>query len=152
MSTPRIETTLRDVRRRRSELREAMDALEQALAAPASGREQQWVQRLNVALVELSNDLRDHVVLTESPDGLHASLVASAPRLAGPVSRLARDHSRLQRDVQDLLDLSGREDAENVVVELRSLGTSVLAELARHRQRGSDLVWEAYAVDIGGQE
>jgi hypothetical protein len=33
---------------------------------------------------------------------------------------------------------------------LRSVLTSLLVALARHRQRGADLVYEAYAVDIGG--
>ena len=36
--------------------------------------------------------------------------------------------------------------AEDLRVEL----TALLAALARHRQRGADLVYEAYAVDLGG--
>ena len=36
------------------------------------------------------------------------------------------------------------------VERLRSVLTSLLVALARHRQRGADLVYEAYAVDIGG--
>jgi len=36
--------------------------------------------------------------------------------------------------------------AEEVRVEL----TALLAALARHRQRGADLIYEAFAVDIGG--
>jgi hypothetical protein len=34
---------------------------------------------------------------------------------------------------------------------VRDLGMALLASLVRHRQRGSDLVYEAYAVDIGGE-
>ncbi|MDQ1458785.1 MAG: hypothetical protein QOI08_269, partial [Actinomycetota bacterium] len=34
--------------------------------------------------------------------------------------------------------------------ELRVELTALLAALARHRQRGADLVFEAYAVDLGG--
>ena len=33
---------------------------------------------------------------------------------------------------------------------IRGVLTSVLVALVRHRQRGADLVYEAYAVDIGG--
>jgi hypothetical protein len=33
---------------------------------------------------------------------------------------------------------------------LRDGLTDLLAELVRHRQRGADLVYEAYSVDIGG--
>ncbi len=36
------------------------------------------------------------------------------------------------------------------VAALRDLGTSLLGRLVRHRQRGSDLVYEAYEFDIGG--
>ncbi len=36
--------------------------------------------------------------------------------------------------------------AEELRVEL----TALLAALARHRQRGADLIYEAYAVDLGG--
>jgi hypothetical protein len=33
---------------------------------------------------------------------------------------------------------------------VREQVTSVLSDLIRHRQRGADLVYRAYAVDIGG--
>jgi hypothetical protein len=36
------------------------------------------------------------------------------------------------------------------VAKLRALGTELVATLARHRQRGADLVYEAYEFDIGG--
>jgi hypothetical protein len=34
---------------------------------------------------------------------------------------------------------------------VRDLGTALLASLSRHRQHGSDLIYEAYAVGIGGE-
>jgi hypothetical protein len=34
---------------------------------------------------------------------------------------------------------------------VRAAATSLLARLARHRQRGADLVFEAYQVDVGGE-
>jgi len=34
---------------------------------------------------------------------------------------------------------------------IRAHGTALLARLARHRQRGADLIHEAYEVDIGGE-
>ena len=42
----------------------------------------------------------------------------------------------------------GTEDVEQV----RALGTSLLGRIVRHRQRGADLVYEAYEVDVGGDE
>ena len=35
--------------------------------------------------------------------------------------------------------------------QVRALGTSLLGLLAGHRQRGSDLVYEAYEFDVGGE-
>jgi len=36
--------------------------------------------------------------------------------------------------------------------EVRDRGTKLLTALVRHRQRGADLVYEGYSVDIGGQD
>jgi hypothetical protein len=71
-STPE-RAFLEDVRCRRAELLESMRAVEQALAAPAPGRHARWAERVHVALVELSADLREHIDITEGPDGLYAS-------------------------------------------------------------------------------
>lgn len=142
---------LEAAKRQRAELQESMAALEQALAAPATGRAAQWTERVHVALVELESDLREHMQSTEEPGGLHAGLLAAAPRLAGPVARLARDHVRLRDAVHDLCNLTGEPGTADSVPEVRTHGTALLSELARHRQRGSDLVWEAYEVDIGGE-
>lgn len=144
-------STFEAIRRRRAEMRESMTALEKALAAPASGRVEGWAERVHVALVELSADLRLHRQVTEARGGLHESLVSTAPRLAGPVARLARDHTRLTDAVEELTELAELADADDYVTEVRALGIALLSDLARHRQRGSDLVWEAYAVDIGGE-
>ena len=38
------------------------------------------------------------------------------------------------------------------VDEVRDGGTALIAALVRHRQRGSDLMYEGYTVDIGGQD
>ena len=46
----------------------------------------------------------------------------------------------------DLLAAPGAAPAEQV----RDDVTRLLGRLVRHRQRGSDLLYEAWAVDIGG--
>ena len=73
---------LDELRRRRAELRESMGALEYALASPASRDNVRWAERVHVALVELSADLREHVVITEGADGLYGELRRRAPRLS----------------------------------------------------------------------
>jgi hypothetical protein len=137
--------------RRRAELLESMRALEQALAAPTPGRRTQWAERVHVSLVELSGDFRAHLEVTEGPDGLYSQLLTTAPRLAGASSRLAREHVVIHAEIDDLLATAGAPDAAENVDAIRESGTALLARLVRHRQQGSDLVYEAYHSDIGGE-
>jgi hypothetical protein len=139
------------VRARRAELREAMAALEQALAGAGPGRIEPWAQRVHVALVELSGDLRTHVHLSEGPGGLYEEVLASAPRLAGRVRRLIHEHGEMTWLVEDLITRSaGPLDGEGLTA-VRSRGTTLLGRLVRHRQAGADLLYEAYQTDVGGE-
>lgn len=140
-----------ELRRRRAELRASMSAVEHALASPAAGRGEHWAEWLRMALVELYDDLREHVAITEGPGGLYQELARTAPRLAGPVEQLTREHEQIVRTVEELLTWVDVTDRVPDVVEVRRIGTELLTTLMRHRQRGADLVFEAYDVDIGGE-
>ena len=140
------------VRAERAELRESMAALEQALAGAAAGQADLWAQRVHVALVELSADLRAHVELTEGPGGVHEDILATAPRLAGRVRRLVREHGEMSWLVEDLIARAdGPMDADGVAA-LRSRATTLLGRLVHHRQGSADLFYEAYETDVGGQD
>jgi len=150
-SVPTPEQALLEaLRRHRAELRESMSALEQALAAPAPGRLDAWAQRVHVALVELSADFREHIDITEGPSGLYPGLLTTAPRLSKAVARLTHEHAQIQDLVDDLLARASGPDV-NDADRVRDLGTALLGRLVRHRQRGSDLLYEAYDADIGGE-
>ena len=148
-STP-DQALLEALRRQRAELRGSMGALELALAGPASSDPGRWTERVHVALVEMSADLREHIDVTEGPAGLYVDVLATAPRLAGTVSHLTREHTRLNDLVDDLLTRVRTPDGTDAE-KVRELGTTLLGLLVRHRQRGSDLVYEAYELDIGGE-
>ncbi|HEX6247534.1 MAG TPA: hypothetical protein VFZ64_06650 [Nocardioidaceae bacterium] len=149
-STATERSFLEELRRRRGELRGSIDALELALSAPAAMDRQRWQERVHAALVELSSDLRLHVEITEGPQGLHQELLEAAPRLSEAVRRLAVEHVQIAEQTEKLLHLAANaENLEDVTV-LRDLGTDLLGTLIRHRQRGADLVYEAYEFDIGG--
>lgn len=149
-----------ELRRRRAELLESINALEQALAAPVPGGAIRWVQGVSEALLELSGDFHDHVELTEGTDGLYARVLSSSPRLAHQVARLTHDHATLIGLISELLTVVGgaagtfaRGDSMIAALdEVRVRGTTLIAGLVRHRQRGSDLMYEGYSVDIGGQD
>ena len=149
-STP--STTLEDlegIRRRRAELRDSMSALESALAAPAPGRLTRWTERVRAALMELSADFREHVTIAEAPDGINARALRSAPRLVKAVDRLNAEHAELIARMEQLLDALAAPSA-TTAEDVRDDLTRLLGRLVRHRQRGSDLLYEAWAVDIGG--
>ncbi len=139
------------LRRRRAELRESMIALEMALAAPAPGRLGEWADRVHVALVELSADFREHIDITEGPDGLYHGLLSTAPRLSNAVESLTREHVQIAEGVNNLLTWVSEREADEQIDKVRDLGTALLGRLVLHRQRGSDLVYEAYLADIGGE-
>lgn len=149
--TTTLPPELQEVRRRRAELGESMAAVEQALAAPSPGRVAAWAERVHAALVELSGDLRVHMELTEAPDGLFEQVVTSSPRLAGQVHRLNQEHTHLMPSVESLVDAAEVASDAAGVDALREGCADLLRLLARHRQRGADLIYEAYVVDIGGE-
>jgi hypothetical protein len=82
---------------------------------------------------------------------LYDDIRATAPRLSHGVEMQESEHAELLAEVHRLLDErdEGLRDPEDVTAH-REAVTRLLDLLARHRQRGSDLVYEAYAVDIGG--
>ncbi|HMM95542.1 hypothetical protein [Phycicoccus sp.] len=138
------------VRAHRAELGESMAALDAALALPV-GLGSVWRRRVRAALTELAHDLRDHVELTEAPDGIYADLRAQAPRLAHDVGVQLTEHQELLAEVDRLL--AERDDGlegEEAVRAHREAATSLIGRLVRHRQRGSDLVYAAYDIDLGG--
>lgn len=138
-------------RERRSDLHSALVALEAALAAPRPGRAAAWTDGVRVALVRVRDAFDAHVLGAESPDGLFEDVVLRAPRLATAVRRLADEHPTISAALDRAFALLG--DAGDVDAEgVREATLVLLGLLARHRQRGADLVYEVYAVDIGGME
>ena len=145
-----LEFDLETARQHRAELRESISALEQALAAPAPGRGDAWCERVHVALVELSADLRAHVEITVGADGMYSAVLAGSPRLSHAVAQLSAEQKLATRALDDLLGYAC--DPEVDVERVRQLGTVLLGRLIRLRQRGADLVYEAYHSDIGGED
>jgi hypothetical protein len=141
---------LEALRRQRSELRESISALELALAGPAPSDRVRWATRVHVALVELSADFREHIHVTEGDDGLYVDILVTAPRLAEAVARLTREHAQVADLIDDLLARVPNPSGKDVD-EVRDLGTTLLGLLISHRQRGADLVFEAYEFDVGGE-
>jgi hypothetical protein len=129
----------------RVELQEAMGRVELALARPASPNG--WAQVVEMYLYELRAALDAHVAEVESTDGLLAEIRETAPRLAPATVALANEHIDLVA-VWDEAANALRADPGDVDGNRRRI-TSLLCELALHRQHGADLVYNAYNIDIG---
>ena len=146
-STPAFE----EVRRRRAELREAMGDLENAIASPAIDNLEEWTAAVRTALDQLREDFDTHLAVTEGPGGLHEELVVVAPRLVHNVDRLTLEHVTIAEGIAAVgirLDaVAELDDVDGV----REAATDLLVRLAKHRQRGSDLLWQAYSSDVGGE-
>jgi hypothetical protein len=150
-SSPAEQQMLDELRRRRGELLDSIRAVEQALAAPAPGRQARWAERVHVALVELAADFREHVNITEGPNGVYGELLVTAPRLELAVSGLTREHAVIREQIEFAIAGAVAAGTSEQVDAVREAVTGLLARLHRHRQRGSDLIFEAYEVDIGGE-
>jgi hypothetical protein len=141
---------LEQVRRQRAELRESLDALEQALASPAVGRPLIWGERVRTVLAEVADDFREHIIVTEGPGGLHQAILSGDLRLANAVKALTDQHALIADALHVLLVATEPPVAADDVRGIRDKATDLLGALLRHRQRGADLIFEAFATDIGG--
>jgi hypothetical protein len=107
-----------------------------------------WRDDFGERLIGLYRAFAEHVGLTEGPDGLYHELIDHAPRLAPGVHGLVRDHQHLLAAMEGLrAQVAAGPDMD----ELRDWAGKLLDELYRHRQRGADLVYEAYDTDLGGE-
>jgi hypothetical protein len=147
-----VTPTLEEAVRRRAELYQAILGLEQAAARPAVAREEQWVEGVIEALEELEGEILDHIEITEHRDGLYAEIIEAAPRLGHKVQLLRDEHPEMQEATSSLkARLSAARGGDTLSVdEAREEIQHLLGRLVKHRQRGADLVWEAYSHDIGG--
>lgn len=147
VSTP---TELAAVRARRAELRETINLMEAALAAPARGRAVVWGEVVHASLMMVADDFGAHVEVTEGPGGLHQAILAGDIRLANAVEALTAEHEQIAEEIAVLVADSQPPVTEDDVDGVRERATHLLGHLVRHRQRGADLIYEAYATDVGG--
>jgi hypothetical protein len=148
--TVSARTELDAVRVRRAELRETLNGLERSLAAPAAGRAVVWGEAVHASLLTVASDFGAHVEVTEGPGGLHQSILAGDLRLANAVAALTVEHGQIAEEIAVLVADSEAPVTPADVDDLRDRATRLLGHLVRHRQRGADLIYEAFQTDVGG--
>jgi hypothetical protein len=150
-----VTPALSEARKRRATLHDALVHLEIAISSPAAGRIPEWTALVTKEVIGIRDAFDQHVMVTEKPGGLYEEIITRAPRLDGTVRRLQQEHPDIVEKVAQMVErlekatIGGPEwpldDARDDLQ--RFIGTVI-----RHRQKGADLVWEAYNVDIGGTE
>jgi prophage DNA circulation protein len=135
---------------RRRALNDTMAELESAVAA-ASGA-YWWRERVEDALASLGDALEAHIKEVEAPDGLLHQIVDEAPRLSGAVEQMRTDHRTLQDSVARLWSTVSAPADSDGITEIRRRVTVLLGRLTVHRQQGSDLIYDAYNIDIGAAD
>lgn len=139
------------VRTRREALYEAVVGLEDALATPV-GDGAKWRLRVAMAIDHATIRIEEHAKQTEAKGGFLDRVIKEVPRLQRRVNQLKVDHERLEKEVDAIrLAISLVEDSKipEEAVNIRNQAIDLLGQLTRHRQRGADLIYEAYQVDIG---
>ncbi|MFZ0492596.1 MAG: hypothetical protein WAM81_05260, partial [Acidimicrobiia bacterium] len=118
-----------EARERHLPLKEAAEGLRQAAAGTGT--------EMADALERVSAALTAHIALTEGPDGVHAELLAVAPRLANDIRLLTKDHGFMEClvDTTGLVLRSGTPDGQVIGEHVNRL----LDRVARHRLRDADM-------------
>lgn len=130
---------------RRVALKDAVSNVERVTAAP-SGMPT-WRADLVHELDILKIALDQHVDEVEGEEGLLVELADAVPRLVNKIDRIRDEHPAMIRKAKETIEaVRNSEDVE----ETRSAVLGLLLDIVRHRQKGADLVYEGYSVDIGG--
>ena len=148
-----LTPALEQARLRRKTLHNALVHLEEAISSPAAGRIPDWTAAVLKEMVEVRDAFDQHVVVAERPDGLYDEIFERAPRLAINVQKLRDEHPEIAATVAQMVQRLEEVEIGSIAWPLddarddlqRFIGTVI-----KHRQKGADLVWEAYNVDIGG--
>ncbi len=139
------------VRTRREALYQAVVGLEDALTTPV-GDGGRWRLRVAMAVDHAALRIEEHAEETEARGGFLDRVIREEPRLRRRVDQLKVDHERLEKEVDALRTAVALVDDAAVADEapaIRNQAIELLGRLTRHRQRGADLIYEVYQVDIG---
>lgn len=138
----------------RERLRDALVALENALSAAGPRRAAAWAEAVVQCILRVEAEFETHIDITEQEDGLYDDILEAAPRLAHRVDQLRQEHNEITLALSDCLtrvELVPTSAHSDWVDARREECNALLGRLVRHRQRGADLVYEAYS-EIGGAD
>ncbi|MEX2253999.1 MAG: hypothetical protein WEC34_01045 [Acidimicrobiia bacterium] len=140
------------VRVRRDSLYDAVLELEGVLATPAGDDPGAWAAAVTRAVVGLQAVLARHVAETEGDGGFFEEVRDQAPQLLSKVERLEAEHGLLVQSTASLATRLTAVTNDADVDEVREAALDLIQRLLRHRHRGAELVYDAYAIDISAAD
>ena len=138
----------------RERLRDALVAFEDALSSAGPRRAAAWAEGVVQCILRVEAEFDNHIDFTEQADGLYDDILEAAPRLAHRVDQLRQEHNEITVALSDCLtrvELVPNTAHADWVSARREECNALLGRLVRHRQRGADLVYEAYS-EVGGSD
>jgi hypothetical protein len=136
---------------KRRDLSSALIDLEVAAQAPVGSGA--WRGTMHLTLIRLGAAFDAHAIVADGEGGIIEIVVEDVPRLAAAAERLKSEHREIQAgigavtsDVEAIGSPTSTEEADAI----RESVLEMFVALSRHRRHGSDFIWEAYDVDIGG--
>ena len=132
----------------------ALQALEEALAGPAPGRHETWLQRVTTALDALDVALNTQGATDSETTSLMSEIARNEPRLVPRIERLRQEYNDIRVALHSLRNQisppPGPDGAPDIdVADIRDRLSAIARRYRQHRSREADLVYEAINVDLG---
>lgn len=149
---PQLTPTLETAADIRADLHRAMIEAEDAIAAAAPGRFAEWTEAVLKSLVHVHTAFHSHIEIAEGDEGVYEEVLEREPRLREAVEKMKSEHPEILAMIHEPYNRLRLRAADDFIPaeEIRDAVMKVLGKITRHRQKGADLVWEAYYVDLGG--
>ena len=145
----RRQTNFDRVRRDRARSLESLHAVEKHAGAAGPARPNEWRDDLLAVLDDLASSLHDQYERSSSEEGLLPQILEEAPHLQPSVDELRERQTSLIGEIDDLRRSLAHLTRTPDVDSVRSRVAEMTAEIRELRAWETDLVYDAYAVDIG---
>jgi hypothetical protein len=143
----RFETSRTD----RDRSLDAIHLLEVHAGSAAPGRQEEWLVGIHGALETLRGALSEQAENSLGPDSLLSAIRIERPYLCPKIDQLRRRYQAVCGQIEELnAELRSVAELEAIdIADIRQTLDLIASELRYQRARESDLVYEAYSLDLG---
>jgi len=143
----RLETSRID----RDRSLDAIHLLESHAGSAAPGRKEEWLARIRAALETLRGALSEQAANSLGPDSLLSTIRTEQPHLCPKIDQLRRRYQTVSEQIDELnAELRSLAKPDEIdVADIRQTLDLITTEFRYQRARESDLVYEAYSLDLG---